>query len=143
MISTVIKRNGTVVDYNRDKIVVAITKANREVKGKEKISREGIKTITTKIENLGKTSISIEEIQDIIETCLMEQGKFQLAKKYMLYREKHNIKRAINTTDDGILQLIQNKNTEVAYENSNKNARTISTQRDLIAGETSKDITRK
>jgi len=143
VVKTVIKRNGDTVPYNREKIVIAISKANRDVTGRDKISRKGINAITEFIEQNTKTAISIEEIQDIIETKLMEQGKFALAKKYMLYREHHSIKRAINTTDDSIIKLIRGDNYEVAYENSNKNPHILSTMRDLIAGETSKDITER
>lgn len=142
MIKTVVKRDGSRVDYNREKIVIAISKANREVSGRDVISRKGIKRITDRIEAMDRTSIDIEEIQDIIEDELMDQGKKKLAKKYMLYRENHSVMRNLkNTTDDSILKLIRNENREVGYENSNKNPRIFSTMRDLIAGETSKDIT--
>ena len=136
----IIKRDGRKVDYDRDKIVIAISKANKEVGGKDKISRGDIAFITKYIESLEKSSINVEDIQDIIERKLMEFGKFTLAKKYILYREKHAMIRQSNTTDDNILTLVHNKNKDTMEENSNKNAYVASTQRDLIAGEVSKDI---
>ena len=136
----VVKRDGRKVDYDSGKIVVAISQANREVGGKDKISRSSIECITKYIENLNKTTMSVEEIQDIIERKLMEFGKFTLAKKYILYREKHALIRQANSTDDSILSLVRNANKETMEENSNKNAVLVSTQRDLIAGECSKDL---
>lgn len=140
MIRKVIKRDGTKVDYNSEKIIIAISKANKDVAKRDKVSRADIAKITDYIENLGKTTISIEDIQDIIERKLMELGKFELAKQYILYREKHDIVRQINTTDESIMKLIQHTNKELNEENSNKNAMLLSTQRDYIAGETSKDL---
>ena len=136
----IVKRDGRKVDYDRDKIVIAISKANKEVGGKDKISRGDIAFITKYIESLDKSSMNVEDIQDIIERKLMEFGKFTLAKKYILYREKHAMIRQSNTTDDNILTLVHNKNKDTMEENSNKNAYVASTQRDLIAGEVSKDI---
>ena len=136
----VIKRDGREVDYNRDKIVIAISQANKEVNGKEKISRANIENITKYIESLDKPTMSVEDIQDIIERKLMEFGKFTLAKKYILYREKHDLIRRANSTDESILSLVRNANKETMEENSNKNAMLVSTQRDLIAGECSKDL---
>jgi ribonucleoside-triphosphate reductase len=136
----VIKRDGRKVEYDSDKIVIAISQANKEVGGKDKISRADIEFITKYIENLGKTTISVEDIQDIIERKLMEFGKFTLAKKYILYRERHAMIRQSNTTDESILSLVRNSNKETMEENSNKNAFLAATQRDLIAGEVSKDI---
>ena len=136
----VIKRDGRKVEYNRDKIVIAISQANKEVGGKDKISRANIELITKYIEDLGKSTMSVEDIQDIIERKLMEFGKFTLAKKYILYREKHDLIRRANSTDESILSLVRNNNKETMEENSNKNAILVSTQRDLIAGECSKDL---
>ena len=136
----VIKRDGKKVDFDPNKIVVAISKANREVIGKEKASIQNINYIVEAIEKLGLNEIGIEKIQDQIERKLMELGKYELAKRYMLYREKRSIIRQTNTTDESILSLIRNTNKEVSKENSNKNAILLSTQRDLIAGEVSKDI---
>ena len=136
----VIKRDGRKVDYNSDKIVIAISNANKEVGGKDKVSRSSIEFITKYIESLNKPSMHVEEIQDIIERKLMEFGKFTLAKKYILYRDKHAIIRQANATDESILTLVRNANKETMEENSNKNAVLVSTQRDLIAGECSKDL---
>ena len=118
----------------------AISKANREVIGNEKASIQNINYIVEAIEKLELNEIGIEKIQDQIERKLMELGKYELAKRYMLYREKRSIIRQTNTTDESILSLIRNTNKEVSKENSNKNAILLSTQRDLIAGEVSKDI---
>ena len=136
----VIKRDGKKVDFDPNKIVVAISKANREVIGNEKASIQNINYIVEAIEKLELNEIGIERIQDQIERKLMELGKYELAKRYMLYREKRSIIRQTNTTDESILSLIRNTNKEVSKENSNKNAILLSTQRDLIAGEVSKDI---
>ena len=136
----VIKRDGRKVEYNSDKIVIAISQANKEVGGKDKVSRSSIEFITKYIESLNKSSMSVEEIQDIIERKLMEFGKFTLAKKYILYRDRHALIRQANTTDESILSLVRNANKETMEENSNKNAVLVSTQRDLIAGECSKDL---
>lgn len=136
----VIKRDGKKVDFDPNKIVTAISKANREVIGNEKASIQNINYIVEAIEKLELNEIGIEKIQDQIERKLMELGKYELAKRYMLYREKRSIIRQTNTTDESILSLIRNTNKEVSKENSNKNAILLSTQRDLIAGEVSKDI---
>ena len=136
----VIKRDGRKVDYDSDKIVIAISQANKEVGGKDKISRSSIEFITKYIESLEKPTMHVEDIQDIIERKLMEFGKFTLAKKYILYRDKHALIRKANSTDESILSLVRNANKETMEENSNKNAVLVSTQRDLIAGECSKDL---
>ena len=137
----VIKRDGREVEYNSDKIVIAISNANKEVGGKDKVSRASIAEITKHIESLNKSTMTVEEIQDIIERKLMEFGKFTLAKKYILYRDKHAQIRQANSTDESILSLVRNSNKDTMEENSNKNAFLAATQRDLIAGEVSKDIT--
>ena len=139
----VIKRDGRKVEYDREKIVIAISNANKEVGGKDKISRADIEFITKYIEKLEKPTMSVEDIQDIIERKLMEFGKFKLAKKYILYRDKHALIRQANSTDETILGLIRNENKELAEENSNKNTVLASTQRDYIAGEVSRDLTRR
>ncbi len=136
----VIKRDGRKVDFDPDKVVIAISKANRDVGGKDKISRASIQEIVEEIENKKKQAMTVEEIQDTIERKLMEFGKFMLAKKYILYRDRRAMVRQANTTDESILSLVRNSNKETAEENSNKNAKLLSTQRDLIAGECSKDI---
>ncbi len=139
----VIKRDGRSVDYDRQKIAIAIEKANKEVSKKEKASKEEINSIIEYIEELNKKRILVEDIQDIIEQKLMEFGKYDLAKKYIVYRYTRALVRKQNTTDESILGLIRNTNKDVMEENSNKNAVAASTQRDLIAGEVSKDLTKR
>ncbi len=139
----IIKRDGRAVDYDRQKIVVAIEKANQEVRRSERASKEDIKLIIEYIENLNKKRMLVEDIQDIIEEKLMELSKYELAKKYIVYRYTRALVRKQNTTDESILGLIRKTNTEVMQENSNKNAIIASTQRDLIAGEVSKDLTKR
>ena len=139
----VIKRDGRAVEFDRKKIQIAIEKANNEVKGKEKASKDEIKDIIKYIEELDKKRILVEDIQDIIEQKLMDIKKFELAKKYIVYRYTRALVRKQNTTDESILGLIQTTNKELMEENSNKNAIIASTQRDLIAGEVSKDLTKR
>ena len=139
----VIKRNGRAVDYNKEKIQIAIEKANREVKGKQKATKEEIDEIISYIEDMDKKRILVEDIQDIIEQKLMEFGKYELAKKYIVYRYNRALVRKQNTTDESILGLIKTTNKDLMEENSNKNAIIASTQRDLIAGEVSKDLTKR
>ncbi len=139
----VIKRDGRAVEYEKSKIEIAIEKANNEVREKEKASKEEIKNIIDYIEDLGKKRILVEDVQDIIEQKLMEIGKYDLAKKYIVYRYTRALIRKQNTTDESILSLIKNSNKELMEENSNKNAVVASTQRDLIAGEVSKDLTKR
>ena len=139
----VIKRDGRKVEYDRNKIVVAIQKANDEVEKYEKISEEKIYSIVASIENRGVDEMQVEDIQDIIEQKLMQEKKFVLAKTYIIYRYTREMVRKANTTDESILSLIKNSNKDVMEENSNKNAIIASTQRDLIAGEVSKDLTKR
>ena len=138
----VIKRDGRIVDYNKDKILIAIEKANNEViDEKEKASKEDIKNITNYIEKIDKKRILVEEMQEIIEQKLMEIGKYELAKKYIVYRYTRALVRKSNTTDETILGLIRNQNkVEDAEKKGTLNA---STQRDYIAGEVSKDLTKR
>ena len=139
----IIKRDGRVVDYDRQKISIAIEKANQEVKGKEKATKEEIKDIIEYIEDFGKKRMLVEDVQDIIEEKLMDIGKYELAKKYIVYRYTRALVRKANTTDQSILGLIRNENKELAEENSNKNTMLASTQRDYIAGEVSRDLTNR
>lgn len=139
----VIKRDGRLVDYDRFKIVHAIQKANAEVDKREQITEDRIYDIVASIENRRAESMQVEDIQDIIEQKLMEDGKFVLAKKYILYRYTRELVRKSNTTDESILKLIKGENKELKTENSNKNATLASTQRDYIAGEVSKDLTKR
>ena len=139
----VIKRDGRAVDYDRAKIEIAITKANEEVKPKERATKAEIKEIITYIEELDKKRILVEDIQDIIEQKLMEIEKYELSKRYIVYRYTRALVRKQNTTDETILGIIRNENKELAEENSNKNTMLASTQRDYIAGEVSRDLTRR
>ncbi len=139
----VVKRDGKIVEYEREKIRVAITKANRDVIAKERTTMGEIDDIIEYIESLNKKRILVEDIQDIIEEKLMEIGHYQLAKEYIVYRYTRALIRKQNTTDESILGLIRKTNKEVMEENSNKNAIIASTQRDLIAGEVSKDLTKR
>ena len=139
----IIKRDGRIVDYDRQKIIIAIEKANEEVRGRQKASKEDIKHIVNSIEDLGKKRMLVEDIQDIIEEKLMEIEKYELAKKYIVYRYTRALIRKQNTTDETILGIIRNENKELAEENSNKNTLLASTQRDYIAGEVSRDLTKR
>ena len=131
----VIKRDGRAVDYDREKIRVAISKANSDVLEDERVSNRQIENIIKYIEGLNKKRILVEDIQDIIEKKLMEIKKFDLAKAYIIYRYNRALVRKSNTTDESILSLIRNENKELSEENSNKNTTVASTQRDYIAGE--------
>ncbi len=139
----VIKRDGHTVTYDRSKIITAIQKANAEVEPSEKISMEKIEEIVEGNEAKNRNRMLVEDIQDIIEQKLMDDRKFVLAKTYIIYRYSRELVRKANTTDDSILSLIKNRNQDVMEENSNKNATVASTQRDLIAGEVSKDLTKR
>ena len=137
----VIKRDGREVTYDRNKIIIAIQKANDEVPINERIADEKIHGIVASIEKLGLNTLQVEEIQDMIEQKLMAERKFVLAKTYIIYRYQRQMIRKSNTTDESILGLIQQTNKYAMEENSNKNATVASTQRDLIAGEVSRDLT--
>ncbi len=139
----IVKRDGHIVDYDPEKIRVAIGKANDEVRGKEKVTKEEIKEIIKYIEDLNKKRILVEDIQDIIEQKLMELGRYELAKKYITYRYTRELVRKANTTDKTIKELIEGENEYWNSENSNKNAEVVTTQRDYLAGITSTDITRR
>ena len=139
----IVKRDGHIVDYDSTKIEIAINKANEEVKGKEKATKQQIQEIIEYIEELNKKRILVEDIQDIIEEKLMEFGKYQLAKKYITYRYTRELVRKANTTDQTIKELIDGESEYWNSENSNKNAMLVTTQRDYLAGITSTDITRR
>lgn len=139
----VIKRDGHMVDYCPEKIEQAILKANKEVEESEQASNTQIKNIIKYIESLGKKRILVEDIQDIIEMKLMSIGKYKLAKKYITYRYTRELVRRSNTTDLAIKELIDGENEYWNTENSNKNAKIVTTQRDYLAGITSTDITRR
>ena len=140
----VIKRDGQMVDYCPEKIEEAIMKANMEVAEEdEKASDIQIKNIIKYIESLKKKRILVEDIQDIIEMKLMKIGKYTLAKKYITYRYTRELVRRSNTTDRSIKELIDGESEYWNTENSNKNAKIVTTQRDYLAGITSVDITRR
>lgn len=139
----VTKRDGRVVEYDRNKIIVAIQKANAEVDRHEQVSEDKIDAIVASIESKQIENLMVEDIQDMIEQKLMAEQKYVLAKTYIIYRYTRELVRRANTTDDSIMGLIQNSNKDVMEENSNKNAYIASTQRDLIAGEVSKDLTKR
>ena len=139
----IIKRDGTIVDYDPEKIRVAISKANEEVSKRDKASKEQIKEIINYIEDLRKPRLLVEDIQDIIEKKLMEFEKYNLAKKYITYRYTRELVRKANTTDQSIKELIDGESEYWNTENSNKNAKVVTTQRDYLAGITSTDIARR
>lgn len=137
------KRNGKIVDYQADKIRQAILKANAEVAEKERISEQTVEDIIAYVEQNSEDTMAVEQIQDIIESKLVELNKYVLAKTYIIYRYTRALVRKQNTTDESILKLLNNENKELAEENSNKNTAIAATQRDYIAGEVSRDLTRR
>ncbi len=139
----VIKRDGTTVDFDRTKIVVAIEKANRAVEESFRIDEASIDAIADSVAHKDRQRLLVEDIQDMVETKLMASGKYELAKAYIIYRYTRALIRKANTTDESILSLIRNDNKDLAEENSNKNTVIASTQRDYIAGEVSRDLTRR
>ena len=139
----IIKRDGSIVEYDANKIKIAINKANAEVHKNEKASKEEIEEITKYIEELNKKRMLVEDIQDIIEQKLMELDHYQLAKAYITYRYTRSLVRQANTTDQSIKELIDGTSEYWNNENSNKNARIVTTQRDYLAGITSTDIARR
>ena len=142
----IIKRNGEEVTFNKAKIVAAISKANKTVVESERLSEEQINGIAETIQSYAKEvgrALSVEEIQDLVETKIQKCGAFNVAKNYIKYRFTRELQRRKNTTDDSILSLVNNNNEEAKQENSNKNPTIASTQRDYIAGEVSKDISRR
>lgn len=144
--NNVIKRNGQEVSFDISKIINAIAKANHEVDGIHQLNKFQIRAIA---DNIAKKitdysrAAHVEDIQDMVETGIMEMRGYEVAQKYVRYRYKREISRKSNTTDDGILSLIELNNEEVKQENSNKNPIINSTQRDYMAGEVSKDLTRR
>lgn len=139
----VVKRDGRIVDYDSTKIIMAMKKANNEVHLNDQITDQKMKEIESLISEMTRSQIQVEEIQDLIEHSLVQEQKYELAKKYIIYRYKHALMRKANTTDESILSLIRNDNKELAEENSNKNTLLASTQRDYIAGEVSRDLTKR
>ena len=139
----VIKRDGHIVDWCPEKIEEAIMRANQDVEEEEQASSVQIKNIIKHIEKLGKKRILVEDIQDIIEMKLMAIGKHVLAKKYITYRYTRELVRKSNTTDLSIKELIDGESEYWNTENSNKNAKIVTVQRDYLAGITSTDITKR
>ncbi len=141
-----IKRNGAEVIFDKSKISAAVAKANEAVEEADRISESDIQSITDNVEKQCeklRRSVSVEEVQDMVEREIMKKKAFTLAKAYITYRYKRALIRKSNTTDDKILSLIECNNEEVKQENSNKNPTVNSVQRDYMAGEVSKDITNR
>ena len=139
----VIKRDGSTVDFDRSKIVVAIQKANLAVEEPYRMDDASIEAIADSVASKDRKRLLVEDIQDMVEKRLMEAEKYELAKAYIIYRYTRALVRKANTTDESILALIRNDNKDLAEENSNKNTAIASTQRDYIAGEVSRDLTRR
>ena len=142
----IIKRNGSEAAFDITKIIVAVSKANKELDERQRLTNEQIRTIAANVEGacvaMGRAA-SVEEIQDLVEKQIMGQGAFDVAKEYICYRYTRSLARRANTTDNQILSLIEGNNEEVKQENANKNPTVNSVQRDYMAGEVSKDITRR
>lgn len=142
----IIKRNGSEVTFEVEKIVNAIAKANAEVPEDQRLTEREIQfaslNVTDECEKAGHT-VTVEEVQDLVEDQLMALDRFEVARKYIIYRYIQNQKRHKNTTDDKILSLIECNNEEVKQENSNKNPTVVSVQRDYMAGEVSKDLVQR
>ena len=142
----IIKRNGSEVTFEVEKIVNAIAKANAEVPEDQRLTEREIQfaslNVTDECEKAGHT-VTVEEVQDLVEDQLMALDRFEVARKYIIYRYIQNQKRHKNTTDDKILSLIECNNEEVKQENSNKNLTVVSVQRDYMAGEVSKDLVQR
>ncbi|MBQ1942907.1 MAG: anaerobic ribonucleoside-triphosphate reductase, partial [Clostridia bacterium] len=142
----IIKRSGAEAPFDIQKIIVALTKANESVAETERVSPEQIQSIANAVEAAASAStraFSVEEIQDMVENGLMQIRAFSVARNYITYRYTRALVRKSNTTDDQILTLIECNNEEVKQENSNKNPTVNSVQRDYMAGEVSKDLTRR
>ena len=142
----IIKRSGAEVLFDPDKIIIAITKANDSVVPSERMTPIQIKRIAEDVEMAASgmnRSLSVEEIQDMVEDQIMNQRAFEVARRYITYRYSRALVRKSNTTDEQILSLIECNNEEVKQENSNKNPTVNSVQRDYMAGEVSKDITKR
>lgn len=142
----IIKRSGSEVKFDAQKITAAITKANYEVPVKERLSKEQIMDMTNIVENIcidANRALNVEEIQDLVEEQIMDKRAFTVARKYITYRYDRALIRKSNSTDKQILSLLECNNEEVKQENSNKNPTVNSVQRDYMAGEVSKDITKR
>ena len=142
----IIKRNGEEAIFDVQKIINAIEKANAAVPETDRISEAYIQAVSAKVKDAcyaSKVEMNVEAIQDLVETELMRIGAFHIARVYITYRYRHALMRKQNSTDQQILSLLECANEEVKQENSNKNATVVSVQRDYMAGEVSKDITRR
>ena len=139
----VIKRNGEEVEFNAEKISNAVQKANREVEEQKRLTILQMADITNKVSQqieASPHSVNVENIQDMVEIAIMQEGGYEIAQKYVRYRYQRELARKANTTDGEILSLIECSNEEVNQENSNKDAGINSTQRDYMAGQVSKDL---
>ncbi|MCI8745336.1 MAG: anaerobic ribonucleoside-triphosphate reductase, partial [Lachnospiraceae bacterium] len=142
----IIKRSGSEVEFDAKKIVLAVTRANEKVVPSARMTPIQIKRIAEDVESAAENmsrSLSVEEIQDMVEDQIMNQRAFDVARRYITYRYRRAMVRKSNTTDEQILSLIECNNEEVKQENSNKNPTVNSVQRDYMAGEVSKDITKR
>ena len=142
----IIKRSGEEMEFERGKIAAAIRKANETVEDADKLTEARIERIAQQIEDFARTydrALSVEEIQDLVETKIQEAGAHAVAKKYIKYRFIQSLKRQHNTTDGEILTLINCTNEEAKQENANKNPTINSVQRDYMAGAVSKDVTKR
>ncbi len=142
----IIKRSGQEVAFDSDKIAAAVAKANAATTGARELTPGQIRAIADRIEHsaahMGRT-LSVEEIQDLVETEIMKEGAYETAKRYIRYRYTRSLARAANTTDEQILTLIESNNEEVMQENANKDPKVNAVQRDYMAGEVSKDLTKR
>ena len=142
----IIKRSGTEVIFDKEKILSAVHKANESVVDSERMTEAQINAIGENVEKACNTmnrALTVEEIQDLVENLIMNQRAYTVARNYITYRYKRALVRKSNSTDEQILSLIECNNEEVKQENSNKDSTVNSVQRDYMAGEVSKDITRR
>lgn len=142
----IIKRDGTQVEFDSNKIINAIKAANKEMIEINQLSNEEIEKIADDIKSIAENSmhtLNVEEIQNLVEDHIWDLKKFELGRAYSQYRYLHNINRKKNSIDDAVLSLVEYENEEIKQENSNKNPQIVSVQRDYIAGEVSKDISKR
>ena len=142
----IIKRSGSESQFDLDKIISAVIRANDSVAETERMSKEQIAVIGANMRTICEgmnRALSVEEIQDLVENQIMNQRAFSVARNYITYRYKRALVRKSNSTDEQILSLLEFDNEEVKQENSNKNPAVNSVQRDYMAGEVSKDITKR
>ena len=140
----IIKRNGKEVAYDKNKIIAAVEKANQQAQAGNRLLKSQIRVVEEKVFNKLKKldhEAGVEEIQDYVIEAIQQEGGFQVATLYTVYRYQRDLVRKSNTTDDRILTLVEYDNEEVKEENSNKNPMVVSVQRDYVAGEVSRDLT--